>query len=443
MWEVGTMTSRLAAIKQEPVADRCLTGQDRERTSLKRRLVLLAAVIPVFPAIAVDYQNGSVDDNPRLRVHTPEAPSFCRNPIAGSYGFAGIPYSGSLAAETKAPDPDALLTFSKTFGPTWLNVAADGTLSGTPAPADIGENSFRVRVQNGQGPAASEADLIVPVAVNYSGLDRTFRIMAIGDSITTGYTDNPVWNVPFEFGYRSELYRLLTDAGFDFQFVGQSPEPWNGLSGMPANTPSPDLRPLGQDNHRGYGGSGIAGIAGGIVNWLNSDNPNVILLMIGINDIPPGPTDPVDQKNDLNNLVNTIVTTKPEADLIVAQITPISYNSESHLQYNTYIRSTLVSSYASQGYRVSTVDQYSNFITGTGDVDPARFSNGINHPDPVGYRRMAETWFGGIVALVGPKCNKMALNDDCEYDLTDFVISVQCWLANCLTNANDPCCAWP
>ena len=345
-------------------------------------------------------------DDLRLIVHVTPQPTFTRDPINGPYGFAGMAFTDSLVDEVEVLNPGSLLTFSKVSGPAWLAVAADGILSGTPTAGDIGQNSFRVRVHQGSGPpgpSASEADLIIPVANNYSGLGKTFRIMAVGDSITTGYTDNPAWTVPFAFGYRSELYTLLTHAGFDFQFVGGSPEPWNGLSGMPTNTPSPDLRPLGQDNHRGYGGSGIAGISGGIVNWLNSDNPNVILLMIGINDILPGPTDPINQKNDLNNLVNTIVTTKPEADLVIAQITPVSYNSDSHVQYNTYIRNTLVPNYVSQGYKVSTVDQYSNFLTGTGDVDPARFSNGINHPDAIGYRRMAETWFGGIVALVGPQ----------------------------------------
>ena len=38
------------------------------------------------------------------------------------------------------------------------------------------------------------------------------RIECVGDSITAGYTDNPNWNVPFEFGYRSGLYTRLTNA---------------------------------------------------------------------------------------------------------------------------------------------------------------------------------------------------------------------------------------
>jgi len=78
--------------------------------------------------------------------------------------------------------------------------------------------------------------------------------MPLGDSITAGYTDNPNWKVPFEFGYRSGLFQLLTARGIPFQFVGNSPEPWNGLFGRPTNQPIPDLRPLAQDQHEGYGG---------------------------------------------------------------------------------------------------------------------------------------------------------------------------------------------
>src|SRR6478672_12120191 len=69
------------------------------------------------------------------------------------------------------------------------------------------------------------------------------RIMPLGDSITAGYTDNPNWTVPFEFGYRKKLYQLLTNAGYDFVFVGGSPEPFDNKYGDPTKggTVSPTL----------------------------------------------------------------------------------------------------------------------------------------------------------------------------------------------------------
>ncbi len=219
------------------------------------------------------------------------------------------------------------------------------------------------------------------------------RIMCVGDSITAGYTDNPKWNVPFEFGYRSSLYSLLTRHGYAVQFVGASQEPWNGRFGKPRNTPGLDLRPLNQDRHRGYGGASTGLIRLGIGGWLEEDKPDLILLMIGIND-PPGAI----SRTNLDQIVQTVVTTRPEARLIVAQITPKAGYQKALEEYNTYIRDTLVPSFRARGKRVSTVDQYQNFLKG-GKIDRTLFSNGINHPNAAAYERMAQTWFEGIQAI--------------------------------------------
>lgn len=87
---------------------------------------------------------------------------------------------------------------------------------------------------------------------------KPLRIMPLGDSITAGYTDNPKWAHPFEFGYRSGLYRRLKKAGLDFVFVGDSQEPFDRKYGDPTHggavSPKLDLRALKQHGHRGYGG---------------------------------------------------------------------------------------------------------------------------------------------------------------------------------------------
>ena len=97
--------------------------------------------------------------------------------------------------------------------------------------------------------------------------------------------------------------------------------------------------------------------------------------------------------------MDTITTTAPNAHLIVAQITPYFSHTDSIVQYNDYIANTLVPTYAALGRNVTTVDQHSNMLTTGGAIDTSLFSNGINHPDAVGYDRMAQTWFDGIVAL--------------------------------------------
>ena len=227
------------------------------------------------------------------------------------------------------------------------------------------------------------------------------RIMAVGDSITVGYTDNrDGWTEPFAFGYRGPLYTKLTDAGYDFDFVGASPEPWVSVTPPPEDRVAGfDLRTVGQDNHRGYGGKGISYISSNIANWMATDDPDVILLMIGINNISQYSTgEPTSAESDLNSLVNTVVTTNPETHLIVAQITPYAHYTDSLVQYNNYIANTLVPTYSTMGYNVTTVNQYDNLLT-DGEIDPTLFSNGINHYTADSYGRMAQTWLEGIETL--------------------------------------------
>ena len=259
--------------------------------------------------------------------------------------------------------------------------------------------------------------LLVPVIL-FCGLlaispiasaDTPLRIMPVGDSLTAGYTNATEWTIPFTFGYRGPLYTKLTDAGYNFEFVGTSGEPWNypfGTSfGIPTIVNDPDLRPLGQDNHRGYGGAttsqilngGVVGgstnVFPGIVGMLNADDPDIVLLMIGTNGLADG-------MSNIDPLVNAIVTTKPNAQLIVAQIPPRATSGvgsgDPTVQYNTYIRDTVVPKYQALGNNVTTVDQYSNFITTGGAINTSLFCPDNAHLQPAANELVAQTWFDGI-----------------------------------------------
>jgi len=249
---------------------------------------------------------------------------------------------------------------------------------------------------------------------NFTTGSTPLRIMCLGDSITVGYTDNPNWNVPFKFGYRSGLYTRLTNAGYNFKLVGDSTEPWTGVSGDPTRggtyTPALDLRAFGQDGHRGYGGKDIVYINSAVANYIAADTPDVILLLIGINGIDSG------SPAALNTLVNTIVTAAPNAHLIVAQITPLANFNQDLYNYNLYIRDTLVPTYAANHKNVTTVNLYSLFLTNPNDyasaIAPNVLANGINHPDNPHYELMAQEWFNGIEALgLGPNTFKRWIAD--------------------------------
>ncbi|HTV43088.1 MAG TPA: protease pro-enzyme activation domain-containing protein [Candidatus Sulfotelmatobacter sp.] len=70
-------------------------------------------------------------------------PVFTANPFSEPGIEAGQSYSGTIA--TSAVDLNgSALTYAKNSGPAWLNIAANGALSGRPLSPDVGANSFVV-----------------------------------------------------------------------------------------------------------------------------------------------------------------------------------------------------------------------------------------------------------------------------------------------------------
>ncbi len=278
------------------------------------------------------------------------------------------------------------------IGDPQISVSAN-RLTITPGPKLSPLTHYAVRIDAGAvqdsfaHPFAGIADNNV---WDFTTGKKRLRIMPMGDSITAGYTDNPTWNVPYWYGYRSGLYNRLHAANYDFIFVGQSTELLTHSSGV---TPPADLAALGQNAHNGYGGQTASFLNANIQNWLATDNPDVILLKIGTNS---------QDQTGLDTLVNTIVTTKPDLYLIIAEIMPKYTYEQGIVNYNSWIRQTLVPKYQALGKHVSRVDQYAPFLTNPANlnsIDQSLFSNGINHPNNVGYDKMAAVWFAGIEAL--------------------------------------------
>ncbi len=127
------------------------------------------------------YFNGSIDD---FRIYNyalsgPQvaaiaqgntAPYFAVDPIVNLDGIELREYEGySLADYAEDVDGVESLTFSKTAGPGWLEVASDGALSGIPGDADTGLNVFTVRVTD-TGGLFGTAEMTLEVADVYSGV---------------------------------------------------------------------------------------------------------------------------------------------------------------------------------------------------------------------------------------------------------------------------------
>lgn len=222
-------------------------------------------------------------------------------------------------------------------------------------------------------------------------LPSNLQIMPLGDSITYGGVNG---------GYRGPLYNRLSATAPGFRFVG-------------ASTLNPGSLPANQQQHNGYPSYGTLNISNNLDSvdtsvydllknepynpnggyWLTGDHdtgrsavyPDVIMLQIGTNDRFGSLTN---YQANLNSLVNKIVTLRPDAKLIMADITPIANEAPVVIAINNTINA-VAAQYRDLGKHVSVVDLYTSFP-----------SNGLSsdgtHPSDAGYAWMADQWYDAI-----------------------------------------------
>ena len=136
-------------------------------------------------------------DNVRVDVAPPNsAPVFTTDPVIGAAATQDLLYSGSIATAATDADAGDTLVYSLQGTPTWLTVAADGTLAGTPGLSHVGPNSFTVRVTDAAG-AFDEAVLAITVNANSAPVFTTDPVIGAAatqdllysGSIATAATD--------------------------------------------------------------------------------------------------------------------------------------------------------------------------------------------------------------------------------------------------------------
>ena len=95
-------------------------------------------------------------------------PFFIAGLLSYPAATVGLPYAGSIATNALDPflAPGGTLAFSLVSGPAWLQMGADGTLSGTPTAGNLGTNTFAAQVQDSAGYSAT-AQLILLVGNNH------------------------------------------------------------------------------------------------------------------------------------------------------------------------------------------------------------------------------------------------------------------------------------
>jgi hypothetical protein len=240
---------------------------------------------------------------------------------------------------------------------------------------------------------ATRGDIVLS---NYTS-SHLLKVMPVGDSITDDCSTNGAWRAP--------LQPLLETNGYAFTFVGRQ-----FSSAAPGFT---------KRLHEGYCGAVIAppGVYpahqySDVNNYLQkivpdalaiaSNVPDLMLVLIGANDIGRG-RDPYQvATNDMATLLGIIFSNAPNACVGLAKITSLQGGTAGGLPYGNYAANVmtynaqlqkLVNQQRALGQNIFLADMYSVVDFST------MFMSDHVHPNPLGLQAMAKEWLSRIQTI--------------------------------------------
>jgi lysophospholipase L1-like esterase len=208
--------------------------------------------------------------------------------------------------------------------------------------------------------------------------------MPLGDSITDGVGSSGG-------GYRPELFRMTITNGQNVTFVGRQ------LNG-PANVTVNGQTKTFPKNHEGYSGytidngGGRTGISTLVDAAMTAGKPNIVLLMIGTNDVDIS-LDLTNAPTRLGALLDRITKDVPDALVVVAKMVPTK-NDTTNTRVRTYNDAIPGLVQARAGKHIVMVDMYAAFTANT-SYKTALMNDDL-HPKDAGYAVMAQTWYAAI-----------------------------------------------
>jgi lysophospholipase L1-like esterase len=203
---------------------------------------------------------------------------------------------------------------------------------------------------------------------------RSYRIMALGDSITRGVGQLDA--AGRYVGWRAPLQEALGATGFRYDFVGSVHDPG-----------APD------GDSEGHGGWTVAQLTGQVDGWLARYRPDIVLLHAGTNDITLGASGG-DVAARLGRLVARIRADRPAAEIFVAEVIGTRDVPAAERESNAAYAAAIPAVVTAAGPGVHLVDQ--SGVTGDDLYDH-------RHPNAVGYAEMAGTFYQALRAVFGPQ----------------------------------------
>ncbi len=251
-----------------------------------------------------------------------------------------------------------------------------------------------------------EVPTIVPAGVSVSGLE-TFKsnlgakISGFGGTVPTCSSPNPtptpvptvrkihpIGDSITEGEYRYELFKLLIDANYAFDFVGtlQTFDDYPPYNGIPFD-----------EEHDGHTGQTSSYVNSNITSWLNNFTPDIALIHLGTNDIEEildgvQGASIANTVGQIDSIIAKLRADNPTVTILLAQLIPVQSEMTDYnnliVQLNGEL-ATLATNRTTTASSVTIVDMH----TGFGDTDLADSF----HPNTVGAQKMAQRWRDAII----------------------------------------------
>lgn len=211
------------------------------------------------------------------------------------------------------------------------------------------------------------------------------KILPLGASRVEG--DRP----EFE-SFRFELWKLLTDGGWEFDYIGTMTDPasYPDYSGMRFDA-----------DHEGRGGWTSSQILSGIREWLDSSGaPDIVLFSSpGGNDALSGlPFD--DAVSNINAVIDILQTENPNVTIIIEQMAPAK-SDEMTPQLTAYFEQmqqevlNIAAQQSTSTSKVLAVDMYTDFVD-------SFFADDVHYSE-AGAQVIAERYYSVLDTVLKPE----------------------------------------
>lgn len=221
--------------------------------------------------------------------------------------------------------------------------------------------------------SVSSSSSSVPQGPQYCPQSGPCKILPLGDSITEGM-EQTGGGYQFNGGYRVGLFEAAVNDGKSITFVGRNENGPNTVAGQ--SFPK---------NNEGYSGWTIQQIDDIIPSPAMDDEPHIILLHIGTNDMFQGSNGATGR---LEALIRDIVSNQPDALLAVSNLIPFPLANSQTNGYNAQVPGLVDKIKSELNANIIFVDQNQGYPT-------SELPDQV-HPSAAGYKIMGEKWYDAI-----------------------------------------------